>query len=108
MAKLEEQIVRGVLDQFFDNTAIGNRGEANVDRLIINGTVIEFRVIITHKEVQKILGKKITIYSLTTDVEGKVDVLNPDPDAVSYSVKTPFGTLSVSIQDVITALAALL
>ncbi|WP_342428419.1 hypothetical protein [Paenibacillus sp. FSL L8-0158] len=104
---LTEPIVREALDKFFDATAMGNEGRADVDRLIIDGTKIEFRVIIVHKHVQRFLGRRVTIYSLTTDVEGKVDVLNPDPDAVSYTIKHPFGSLSVSLLDVIQILAAL-
>ncbi|MGA4712407.1 hypothetical protein [Bacillus safensis] len=104
---LTEVIVRETLDRFFDSTAVGNKGHADVDRVVINGTVVEFRVIIVHKHQIKVFGQKVTVYSITTDVEGKVDVLNPDPDAVSYTINHPFGSISVSLDDVIKVLAAI-
>lgn len=104
---LTEEVVRMILDQFFDGTAMGNRGQANAERVVIDGTNIDFKVVILHKEKKRILGKDVTVYSMTTDVEGKVDVLNPDPNSVSYTVKHSFGGISVSIEDVVEVLAAL-
>lgn len=107
MPNLTEPIVREVLERFFDSTAQGNKGDATVDRLVIDGTHIQFKVTIVHRHVVKILGHKITVYSLTTDVEGNFDVMKPDPDKVSYTIKIPGGSISVSLLDVAQALAAL-
>jgi len=107
MSNLTEPIVREALDKFFDSTARGNQGHADVDRLVIEGTHINFKVTIVHKHVIKVFGEKVTVYSLTTDVEGDFDVTNPDPDKLSYTVKIPGGSISVSLLDVVQILAAL-
>ncbi|PGM06395.1 hypothetical protein [Bacillus thuringiensis] len=105
MPNLTEPIVREALDKFFDGTVSGNEGHADVDRLVINGTHIEFKVKIVHKHVIKVFDKKITVYNLTTDVEGDFDVTNPAPDKLSYTIQIPGGSISVSLLDVVQLLA---
>ncbi|MEH7652187.1 MULTISPECIES: hypothetical protein [Bacillus] len=104
---LTETVVREALDRFFDSTAHGNEGHADVERLVIEGTKIQFRVKIVHRHVVRVFGQRVTVYSLTTDVEGNVDVTNPDPDKLSYTIQIPGGSISVSLLDVIQVLAAL-
>ncbi|MEB2280046.1 hypothetical protein LAV73_08520 [Lysinibacillus xylanilyticus] len=104
---MTEPIVREALNKFFDSTARGNEGHADVDRLVIEGTHVNFKVTIVHKHITKVFWKKVTVYSLTTDVEEDFDVTNPDPDKLSYTVKIPGGSISISLLDVVQILAVL-
>lgn len=93
--------------QIFDSSARGNEGHADVDRLVIEGTHVNFKGTIVHKHVTKVFWKKVTVYSLTTDVEEDFDVTNPDPDKLSYTIEIPGGSISISLLDMVQILAVL-
>ncbi|PGL92404.1 hypothetical protein CN943_21890 [Bacillus thuringiensis] len=107
MANISEVVVREALDRFFDSTAKGNEGHADVEEVNIDGTMVSFKVQIVHKHTQRILRNKITVYSLTTHVEGKFDILNPNESDLVYNIETPVGGMQVSLADTVKVLADL-
>jgi len=99
------------IEYFLDqNVAQGNEGDASIERLEIDGTVLSFRFQIKHKQVfkQKVIGRtiKATVYDVTTPVEGRVDVKAPNPNDVTFGIDTPVGTITFSIRDIIAAVFA--
>lgn len=87
------------------NLAQGNERDATVERLEREGTVISFRIQVKHKQVAKVRipgnGTISTVvYAVTTPIEGRLDLQNPNPDDVKFSVDTPVGRFSVSLLDV--------
>ncbi|MCH5477007.1 hypothetical protein L4A40_28465 [Bacillus cereus] len=108
MSNLTEAFVREKLDNFFENYVMGNKGHADVDKITINGTTIEFELRITHKEVlsKESIGN-ITVFSMTNYVKGKIDVMNPLPETLTYIIRSPVGDRMANLKDVIQQLAVL-
>ncbi|PFF14675.1 hypothetical protein [Bacillus cereus] len=107
MSNLTEAIVREALDKTFDAIAQGNDGHADVEEVQINGTLVTFKVNVVHKATTRILGQRIVLYQLSTPVKGKFDVLHPDESDLKVQVKTPVGSIQVSLADTVKALASL-
>lgn len=112
MADLRGTTQADIIERFLeDSVAQGNERDATVERLELNGVELSFRFQIKHKQVfkERVLGRTIqfTVYDVTTPVQGQVNVLAPNPDAVSFGVDTPVGTIRFSILDLIGIFAGL-
>lgn len=95
-----------VLDYFFDNLAQGNRGDADIENLELEDTILRYKVKIRHHQVARIRipfngTREIAIYSMTTRAEGKIDIQNPDPNDQQACVDTPIGPLCATLTEVI-------
>lgn len=102
-----------ILEQYFDEIAQGNRGDADIELLELEGSTLRYKVKIRHHQVGRVRipfngTRNITIYSLTTHVKGKVDITNPDPDDQKICVNSPVGEICATLTDVIKAVAGAL
>jgi hypothetical protein len=104
--------IAAVMDQYFDRLAQGNEGNADIERLERDGTVIRYKVKIQHKHVIKISTpfgkKKVTVYSVTSDVEGEFDALNPSGAQAELCVNTPVGEQCFDLRELIEIVGAML
>lgn len=104
--------IAAVMDQYFDQLAQGNEGNADIERLERDGTMIRYKVKIQHKHVITIntpLGKrKVTVYSVTSYVQGEFDALNPSGVQVELCVNTPVGKQCFNLHDLIEIVAKML
>ncbi len=101
-----------VLEHFFDSIAQGNRGDADIEVLELDGTVLRYEVKIRHRQVAKIRipfngTKEVIVYSLTTYARGKIDIQNPAPSDQTVCVDTPVGQICVTLTEVIAIIAGL-
>lgn len=101
------QAIESYLDQ---HVAQGNEGDATVEKLEKDGNIILFNFDIHHRQVAKIRipgngRKSIVVYSAHSTIDGKFDIVNPNPDDAKFSIDTPVGTISFSLSDLLLALA---
>jgi hypothetical protein len=100
------------IERFLDrNVARGNEGDATIERLEKNGSVISFSFKIKHRHVNKIKiplngTKTIVVYQATSSIDGSTDLANPNPDDLKFSINTPLGAISFSLADLLLALLA--
>ena len=99
--------VARVMEDYCDSLAKGNRGDSDIEKLYLEGTTLSYKVKIRHWHQIKTFFGRVTVYSLTTWAEGKVDVLNPDPDDVKFCVKSPVGDVCATLTDVIRIIAGM-
>ncbi|MEI6708615.1 MAG: hypothetical protein WCK96_15945 [Methylococcales bacterium] len=112
MTDLRNTTASHVLERYFDDVAQGNEGDAEIQELTLEGTVLHYKVKIRHHQVATIRvpfnGKKnIDVYSLTTYAEGNIDVINPSPDDQKVCVDTPFGQMCITLTEIISLVATL-
>lgn len=93
--------VAAALDDYLDQLCKGNEGNADINTLELDGTVMNYDITMQHLHRIKVLGKKVTVYSLTTHARGKVDVLHPNPSDVKFCVDSPFGEVCATLSDII-------
>ena len=97
------------IERFIEgNVAQGNEKDATIERLERDGTILSFRIQIKHKQVAKVKIPfngtiSAVVYDVTTPVEGRLDLVNPNPDDVRFCVDTPVGSICFSLLDVILA-----
>lgn len=94
-----------VLDSYFEQYAMGNRGYAEVEKCDIDGLKVDFKVKIRHR--QKILGGYI---EATNYVEGVFDLEHPDDiDSVyEFQLPDPLPDIRIGIRDLVTLLVSLI
>ncbi|ASR46821.1 hypothetical protein B4V02_09080 [Paenibacillus kribbensis] len=89
---VDMQVVKSKLEQIIaDKFAIGNERSAHIENCELEGEVLNFKVSVRSKEVKKErnTGIRITVFSITYDVRGQVNLFNPDPDDVKVCVHAP-------------------
>ncbi|MCY9367698.1 hypothetical protein MOF14_13230 [Bacillus spizizenii] len=87
------------------NLAVGNRRDARVEELTLNGTTVHYKVWIRSKE--KFHG--ITIYSVTYTIDGDFDLANPaSARDARVCVDTPIGKLCIKAEQIVAILMGLL
>ena len=108
MANLRNTEVARVLERHFDEIAQGNEGDAEIERLDLDGDTLSFRVKIRHRHTWKkpFGGGVIVVYDVTTYAEGNINPRNPDPASLRVCVETPTGQICITLEDVIAALVA--
>lgn len=100
--------VARILEDYLDHhLAQGNEGDASIEQLDLEGTVLRFKFRIRHRQVTKVFGQKIVVYDVTTPINGKVDLKNPNPDDVELCVETPIGKFCLSIADLVPIIVGL-
>jgi hypothetical protein len=104
--------VADVLEQIFDDMAQGNEGDSEIEELVLDGTVLHYKVKIRHHHVIKIKipldgKKKVDVYSVTMHAQGKIDVINPDPGDSKVCVDSPVGKICRTLTEVMTIVAGL-
>lgn len=94
--------VAAALDDYLDQLCKGNEGNADINTLELDGTVMHYDITMQHlHRIKNPFGGKITVYSLTTHARGKVDVLNPKPSDIKFCVDSPFGEVCATLSDII-------
>lgn len=98
------------IERFLDReVARGNEGDATIERLERNGSVVSFLFKIKHRHVNKIKipfngTRTIVVYQASSSIEGQTDLANPSPEDLKFSIDTPLGTISFSLADLLLAL----
>lgn len=101
MADIRQTPAGIAFERIFDEIAQGNRGDAEVEVLDLDGTTLRYKVKIRHFHEIRILGRRVTVYSLTTHAEGTIDIQNPNPDDQRVCVNSPVGEICVTLAEVI-------
>lgn len=99
--------VKAALEDFCEShLAVGNKRDARVEELTLNGTNVKFRVWIRSKHKPT---SWITLYSVTYEIKGEYDLSNPSSlGDTEISVNTPVGKLSVKAKEIAGILMALI
>jgi len=71
------QKLRQELERLLGRLAQGNDGSVSIEKFEVNGTKVAFKARIRHRQVVEFLGKKTTLYSVTTHASGNFDVSDP-------------------------------
>lgn len=84
--------------------ALGNEGFVRVDRFDVHYPEIDFKVTVRAKEMSPpdpIFHRRHTLYSVTGDVEGILDItkIEESADKITLTINTPVGNPSLSIED---------
>ncbi|MGM1416295.1 hypothetical protein ACS2BX_25630, partial [Bacillus cereus group sp. BceL300] len=90
------QITDRITDTY-SRFALGNKGFVRVDRFNVNFPEVDLKITVRAKEVA--LGQ--TFFSITSDVEGIIDVTKPEESADKFTltINTPLGNPSLSLED---------
>ncbi|MGA4712406.1 hypothetical protein [Bacillus safensis] len=96
---LSETDLRDILTRYFSAFVIGSQGRVEVERSVIRGTEIDFKVIVISE--QTIRPLSITFFRIRSVVEEKIDLLKPDHNERVIYIKQPVGGKSVNIKDLI-------
>ena len=108
---LQQTAVATIIKQYFDSIAQGNKGSSKVEELTIDGSVVRFRVQIRHWHIWDGVFGDVTMYDITTPVQGDFDVMNPmtyKDINVCVDVGLGIGRVCVSLEQIATAVAAIL
>ena len=109
MASILGTPAASTFESYFDAICQGNKGDARLERLDLDGTTISYRVVCRHYHVWDSWVGRVTMYDITTPVEGSFDAKNPatwtDQKAC---VDTPLGTWCVSLNELVPVLISLL
>ena len=99
-------VVKNELAEFCkSHLAVGNERDARTEELSLDGTTVHYRVWIRSKH--KTNG--ITIYSVTYEIKGDIDLANPESVGENeICVNTPVGNPCVKVKDIVAILLALL
>jgi len=83
--------------------ALGNKGDVTVDRFDVNFPKVDLKVTVLAKQTVHIplTHREDTVFSLTSNVEGTIDLTNVEESAKKLNLKihTPLGNPSVSVED---------
>ncbi|MGL4730349.1 MAG: hypothetical protein ACRCW0_02040 [Clostridium sp.] len=100
--KINETIKK--VEDTYRRFALGNEGFVRVDRFDVHYPEIDFKVTVRAKEMSgrdRIFHRRHTIYSITSDIEGTIDVtkIEESADKLTLTLHTPAGNPSLSIED---------
>ncbi len=97
------------IESYFDAIAQGNKGDATIEMLEQDGFIIRYRIQIRHHHVWDSFVKRLTMYDITTPVQGEFDLKNPasfvDQQAC-VDVGLGIGRVCVSLQELAEAILA--
>lgn len=97
------------IESYFDAIAQGNKGDATTEMLEQDGSIIRYRVQIRHYHVWDSWAGRVTMYDITTPVQGEFDLKNPatfvDQQAC-VDVGLGIGRVCVSLRELAEAILA--
>jgi len=91
------------LTDAYQRFALGNEGFARVDRFDVHYPEVDLKITVCAKETGRdpIFHRRHTLFSLTQEVQGTIDVTNIEETAKKLNLKihTPYGNPSFSLED---------
>ncbi|MEY2353292.1 hypothetical protein [Lysinibacillus capsici] len=103
---VNDETLRQITDkitQTYSRFALGNEGFVRVDRFDVHFPEIDFKITVRAKETVRdpVFHRRHTLFSITADVEGTIDVndLEKSADKLTLTVNTPLGNPSLSLKD---------
>ncbi|MEI4802005.1 hypothetical protein WAZ07_11835 [Bacillus sp. FJAT-51639] len=105
---VNDETLRQVTDRIVDTYkrfALGNEGFVHVDRFDVHYPEVDFKITVRARETARdpLFRRRHTIYSITSDVEGTIDLENIQntADKLTLTIHTPVGNPSLSLEDAI-------
>jgi len=103
---VNDEVLKQITDRITDKYsrfALGNEGFVRVDRFDVHFPEVDFKITVRAKETARdpIFNRRHTLFSITSDVEGTIDVTKPEEsaDKLTLTINTPLGNPSLSLED---------
>ncbi len=89
------------IEEYFDAIAKGNQGKARVEILEQEGSLIRYKIHIRHHDIFYSWLTSLTMYDITTSLQGEFDLRNPATYVDQYAyidIGWGMGRVCVSLQ----------
>lgn len=97
------------IEEYFDTIAQGNQGKATIEILEQEDSLIRYKIYIRHHDVFYSWLTSLTMYDITTSLQGEFDLRNPATYVDQYAcidIGWGMGRVCVSLQPLAEAILA--
>lgn len=97
------------LERFFDSICAGNRGDAKIEKMQLDGSTVSYGVELRHWQVWDSPFGRVTVYSLTNHVKGSFDLKDPSTwKNQKVCTSSPVGDICFTLDQLVEVLIVVL